>query len=120
MKTRQKSPDFPVVNSPVAVELLHRAYDAWSAASDFRQRRERYKRYTYGRQWDDLITLPDSCRRLFSIALRGWEHSAVVVPLVDNPDLFDEQFNPFTRGCPQRPVAILMPDRTVRLYSMPS
>ncbi len=66
------------------------------------------------------VTLPDSCRRLFSIALRGWEHSAVVVPLDENPDLFDEQFNPFTRGCPQRPVAILMPDRTVRLYSMPS
>ncbi|MBP5314254.1 MAG: hypothetical protein J6Y87_00120 [Muribaculaceae bacterium] len=59
MKTRQKSPDFPVVNSPVAVELLHRAYNAWSAAADFRQRRERYKRYTYGRQWDDLVTLPD-------------------------------------------------------------
>lgn len=49
----------PSVNSQVAVDLLRRAYDAWHSASDFRKRRERFKRYTYGRQWDDLITLSD-------------------------------------------------------------
>ena len=67
-----------------------------------------------------MVALPDSCRRLISIALRGWEQPAVVVPVDDNPDLYAEQFNPYTCGSVQRPAAILMPDRTVRLYSMPS
>lgn len=31
------------------------ALEAWQAGADLRQRRERYKRYTYGRQWQDTI-----------------------------------------------------------------
>ena len=31
------------------------AYDAWLAARDFRRRRERFKRYTYGDQWSDVV-----------------------------------------------------------------
>lgn len=34
---------------------LAAAYDAWLAASDLRSRRERYKRYTYGDQWSDIV-----------------------------------------------------------------
>ncbi|MDE6277239.1 MAG: hypothetical protein K2M06_03940 [Muribaculaceae bacterium] len=34
-------------------EILRRAYEAWAAGSDFRSRRERCKRFTYGDQWGD-------------------------------------------------------------------
>lgn len=37
------------------MELLKSAYAAWSGASDLRQRRARYKRYTYGDQWSDIV-----------------------------------------------------------------
>lgn len=36
-------------------QLLKQAYDAWSAAQPLRQRRQRYKNYTYGNQWADLV-----------------------------------------------------------------
>ena len=35
--------------------LLKSAYKAWSSASDFRARRLRYKKYTYGKQWCDTV-----------------------------------------------------------------
>ena len=43
-------------------ELLQRAYAYWSAAADFRARRTRFKNYTYGKQWSDLV--PDTDGRL--------------------------------------------------------
>lgn len=36
-------------------DTLTRAYEAWMAASHFRECRERQKRYTYGDQWIDLV-----------------------------------------------------------------
>lgn len=35
--------------------LLKSACKAWSAAADFRARRLRYKKYTYGKQWCDAV-----------------------------------------------------------------
>ncbi len=35
--------------------LLRRAYDAWIAADDLRNRRLRQKKYTYGDQWSDIV-----------------------------------------------------------------
>lgn len=35
------------------------ARDAWNAASTLRSSRARFKNYTYGRQWDDIVTAPD-------------------------------------------------------------
>lgn len=35
--------------------LLTAAHSAWSAAARQRQRRDRYKRYTYGDQWSDMV-----------------------------------------------------------------
>lgn len=35
--------------------LLRAARDAWMSADDFRRRRDRFKRYTYGDQWSDPI-----------------------------------------------------------------
>lgn len=35
--------------------LLKSACKAWSAAADFRARRLRYKKYTYGKQWSDAV-----------------------------------------------------------------
>lgn len=36
--------------------ILFAARDAWLAAASFRQRRDRYKRFTYGDQWSDIVT----------------------------------------------------------------
>ena len=36
-------------------EILRQAYNAWSSAAGLRERRARYKRYTYGDQWSDLV-----------------------------------------------------------------
>lgn len=38
-----------------AFRLLMKAQTYWGAMSDFRKERERNKRYTYGRQWDDKV-----------------------------------------------------------------
>lgn len=35
--------------------ILYAARDAWLAAADFRKRRDRYKRFTYGDQWSDIV-----------------------------------------------------------------
>lgn len=40
--------------SPIKIAL-----DAWQAGSSFRNKRLRYKRYTYGRQWDDPFPTGD-------------------------------------------------------------
>lgn len=34
---------------------FHLALEAWQAGNDLRSRRQRYKNYTYGRQWDDTV-----------------------------------------------------------------
>lgn len=36
-------------------EILEGAYRAWSSAATLRLRRERYKNYTYGKQWCDTV-----------------------------------------------------------------
>lgn len=38
-------------------DTLQQAREAWAALADLRRRRERYKNYTYGRQWSDLVTV---------------------------------------------------------------
>ncbi len=40
------------------VNYLQLALDAYRAADGLRRRRGRYKRYTYGNQWDDVIVTP--------------------------------------------------------------
>lgn len=39
----------------MALEVLGAAHRSWLKMASLRKRRERYKSYTYGRQWDDLI-----------------------------------------------------------------
>ena len=39
---------------------MERGADAWMACGELRSRRERYKRFTYGRQWDDRVRDPDT------------------------------------------------------------
>lgn len=41
---------------------MERAWEAWNSCEELRSRRERYKRFTYGRQWDDPIKDPDTGR----------------------------------------------------------
>ncbi|MDE5643337.1 MAG: hypothetical protein K2I56_07575, partial [Muribaculaceae bacterium] len=36
-------------------QLIRAARSAWLAAADFRRRRDRFKRYTYGDQWSDIV-----------------------------------------------------------------
>ncbi|MCM1448753.1 MAG: hypothetical protein NC082_00265 [Clostridiales bacterium] len=40
-------------------QLLQAAYMAWSGASSFRMNRNRYKRFTYGDQWGDMVVEGD-------------------------------------------------------------
>ena len=37
------------------MKILTAAYEAWSAAASFRANRSRYKRFTYGDQWSDIV-----------------------------------------------------------------
>lgn len=48
-------------NSQRAYDVLAMVQTYWSNMDDFRRERERNKRYTYGDQWDDTITV-DGCR----------------------------------------------------------
>ncbi len=38
-----------------ALDVLTACYKAWQSGTDMRQRRNRYKLYTYGEQWGDLV-----------------------------------------------------------------
>lgn len=40
--------------------IFELAANAYAACADFRSRRRRFLRFTYGRQWDDLVTDPGS------------------------------------------------------------
>lgn len=42
---------------PHGKAILHEARLCWESWSDFRTHRDRCKRYTYGRQWDDPVTI---------------------------------------------------------------
>ncbi len=49
--------------SPRGPLLLAEARHCWEAWGEFRERRERCKRYTYGRQWDDMIEVDGQMMR---------------------------------------------------------
>lgn len=50
-------------------DVLMEADYYWMQMSDFRKERERNKRYTYGYQWDDMITVDDDgCKRTMTEA----------------------------------------------------
>lgn len=40
-------------------EVLHEAYSAWEALSQYRSQRTRNRNYTFGKQWCDPVQLPD-------------------------------------------------------------
>ena len=40
---------------PKNESVLKMAYEAWRETSDLRSRRQRYKQYTYGKQWNDPV-----------------------------------------------------------------
>ena len=54
------------------------------------------------------IIMPDMCRRVFDVKLRGWLHAVEVLPA----DEFDRvkflQFNPYTAATAATPVAVFM------------
>ncbi len=43
-------------------QVLTAAYEAWMQCGPLREKRRRLKGYTYGRQWDDIITTPEGKR----------------------------------------------------------
>mgnify|MGYP001025903299 FL=1 len=50
--------------------MIDKAYSAWEEAADFRARRARQKRYTYGDQWSDIV--PDgtgAMKREYDLAM---------------------------------------------------
>lgn len=64
-----EAPDLDSIKREVHNRTNRRAYDVlmeanyyWNQMSDFRRERERNKRYTYGYQWDDIVTVEeDGC-----------------------------------------------------------
>lgn len=57
------------------MDLLNLAYEAWSASAELRKRRERFKNFTYGRQWDDIVkTSAGMETREWELALRCGYH----------------------------------------------
>ena len=67
------------------------------------------------------VTLPDNCRRLLSVCLRGWDVAAVPVNATDAEaaSVLNAQSNPFSRGGASEPMAILFPGGCLRLFSLP-
>lgn len=65
------SPDLDSIKREVHNRTNRRAYDVlieanyyWNQMNDFREERERNKRYTYGNQWDDIVTVEeDGCMK---------------------------------------------------------
>ncbi len=63
------APDLDSIKREVHNRTNRRAYDVlmeanyyWNQMNDFREERERNKRYTYGYQWDDIVTVnEDGC-----------------------------------------------------------
>lgn len=70
------SPDMDSIKREVHNRTNRRAYEVlmeanyyWMQMSDFRRDRDRNKRYTYGDQWDDMITVEeDGCRKTMTEA----------------------------------------------------
>lgn len=49
--------------------ILGAAYRAWKNGEEFRQRRRRLKNFTYGRQWEDMVTDPATGRTMTERAM---------------------------------------------------
>lgn len=65
------------------------------------------------------LALPAGVRRLVSIRLVGWHRDAVIVRDPSSP-LALAQLNPFSRGTPEAPVAVVQQcGRSLMLYSLP-
>lgn len=48
-----------IVKNDISISIADAARRAWERGAEFRTRRERYKRFTYGDQWNDIVTEPD-------------------------------------------------------------
>lgn len=51
-----------IIKNDRTIQIMAAARSAWERGADFRTRRERYKNFTYGNQWGDIITEPDGTR----------------------------------------------------------
>lgn len=48
-----------IIKNDISIRIAEAARQAWERGAEFRARRERYKRFTYGDQWSDIVTEPD-------------------------------------------------------------
>ncbi|MBD5235707.1 MAG: hypothetical protein HDS61_04725 [Barnesiella sp.] len=51
-----------ITKNEQSIRIMAAARNAWERGADFRSRRERYKNFTYGNQWNDIVTEPDGTR----------------------------------------------------------
>lgn len=51
-----------IIKNDISVRIAEAARNAWDRGAEFRTRRERYKRFTYGDQWSDIVTEPDGAK----------------------------------------------------------
>ncbi|MBR6746056.1 MAG: hypothetical protein IKL83_01595 [Muribaculaceae bacterium] len=46
----------------ISISIVNAARRAWERGAELRARRERYKRFTYGDQWSDIVVEPDGTK----------------------------------------------------------
>lgn len=51
-----------IIKNERSIKIIAAARNAWERGADFRTRRERYKNFTYGNQWGDIVTEPDGTK----------------------------------------------------------
>lgn len=56
-----------------------------------------------------VVRVPDICRRVFDIRLKGWSRAVEPLPASEIEAVVRRQLNPFTAATPARPVAVLLP-----------
>ncbi|MDE6854449.1 MAG: hypothetical protein K2J38_05280 [Muribaculaceae bacterium] len=56
-----------------------------------------------------LVRVPDICRRVFDIRLKGWSRAVEPLPASEIEQVVRRQLNPFTAATASRPVAVLLP-----------
>lgn len=62
MKEKREARENRIVKDDLTIGIMQAARRAWERGAEFRERRERYKRFTYGDQWSDIIEEPDGTK----------------------------------------------------------
>lgn len=63
-----------------------------------------------------ILTVPDNCRRVFSVTMDNWRCAAPVLPASEYGRVAALQMNPYTAATEETPVAVLSADGKVHAW----